>query len=64
MPTILEPIGAGIAVAIINKLIINNSSLWSFCSGSRPNNTDEYEDDVSSTNTSVADTVEVHAHFP
>ncbi len=63
MPTVLEPIGAGIAVALINKFIINNNYMWTFCSGSRPDKNDEHEDDISSTNTSVVDTVEVHAHF-
>ena len=63
MTTVLEPIGAGIAVALINKFIINNRYLWSLCSGSRPNKQDDHEDTISSTSTTAVDTVEVHAHF-
>ena len=63
MTSIFEPIGAGIAVALINKFIINNHSLWAYCSGSRPDRKDEHEEDVSSTSTTTVDTIEVHAHF-
>ena len=62
MTTLLEPIGASIIVALINKFLINNSSLWDSCSNSRSQNQDEHDDDVSSKNSSVVDTVEVHAH--
>ena len=63
MTTLLEPIGAGIIVALIHKFIINSSSLWDSCSNSIPHKQYEHEDGVSSTNTYVVDTVEVHAHF-
>ena len=63
MTSVLEPIGAGIAVALINKFIINNNYLWSLCSGSRPNEEDGHEDNISSTSTTTVDTIEIHAHF-
>ena len=63
MTSVLEPIGAGIAVALINKFIINNNYLWSMCSGSRPGKEDDHEDNISSTSTTTVDTVEIHAHF-
>ncbi len=64
MPTVLEPIGAGITVALINKFVINNNWLWQLCLGCTATNAyDDHEDDVSSTSTSAVDTVEVHAHF-
>lgn len=65
MTSIIEPIGAGIVVALINKFIINNHSLWAYCSGFRPDKKDEHEheEDVSSTSTTTVDTLEVHAHI-
>lgn len=68
MPTVFEPIGAGIVVALINKFIINNNLICNMCMGSRAeqgkNKTyDEHEEDVSSTSTTTADAIEVHAHF-
>ena len=63
MTSVLEPIGAGIAVALINKFIINNNYLWSWCSGSRPNKEDGHEDNISSTSTTTVDTIEIHAQF-
>jgi len=63
MTSVLEPIGAGIAVALINKFIINNNYLWSLCSGSRPSKEDVHEDNISSTSTTTVDTIEIHAHF-
>ena len=62
MPSILEPIGAGIIVALINKFIINNQNLWASCKGHIETHV-EHNDDVSSTSTSATETVEVHAHF-
>ena len=67
MPTVFEPIGAGIVVALINKFIINNNLFCNLCMGSRAeqgkNKYDEHEEDVSSTSTTTADAVEIHAHF-
>lgn len=66
MTTILEPIGAGITVALINKFIINNNWLWRICLGCQAedvNKHDEHEECSSSTSTSTIDAVEVHTHF-
>ena len=63
MPTILEPIGAGLIVALINKHIINNHHLFDYCKG----DTEiiiEIDDVVSSTTaSSTSDAIEIHAHF-
>ena len=61
MPTIIEPIGAGIAVALINKFIINNPSLWEFAFGCGKTLHDDARDDDSSTTTSVND-AEIYVH--
>ena len=64
MPTtVLEPIGAGLAVALINKFIINNHSLWAFCSGPRQEYVEHEEECTSSSSTTTTDAVEVHAHL-
>ena len=63
MTTILEPIGAGLAVALINKFIINNSWLWQQCTSAGDAETRDDEDCTSSSSTTTIDTVEVHAHF-
>lgn len=63
MPTVLEPIGAGIAVALINKFIINNNYLWHLCTGCRDTKHDEHEECTSSSSISTTDAVEIHAHF-
>ena len=65
MLTILEPVGAGVLVAIINKFIINNHSLWARLSCLQPSHLDEHddEDNVSSTSTTTVESIEVHAHF-
>ena len=64
MPSIVEPVGAGILVALINKFIINNHSLWASCSGPRDaDKKHEGDDCTSSSSTTTIDTVEVHAHF-
>ena len=36
MPTIIEPREAGIIIALISKLIINNPKLWEFVGCSTP----------------------------
>jgi len=63
MPTVLEPIGAGITVALINKFIINNNWLWQLCMGCRADKADEHEQCTSSSSISATDAVEIHAHF-
>ena len=62
MPTILEPIGAGLIVALINRYIISNNNLFDYCT--RANETIiEHDDAVSSSSISTTDAIEVHAHF-
>jgi len=63
MPTVLEPIGAGIAVALINKFIINNNYFWQFCTGCRDTKVDKHEECTASSSISTTDAVEIHAHF-
>jgi hypothetical protein len=63
MTSIVEPIGAGIIVALINKFIINNHGLWSSCSGSRDVKKDNDNDAISSSSTTTIDTIEIHAHI-
>lgn len=63
MPTLLEPIGAGLIVALINKFIINNHHLFDYCKGDNEI-VIEVDDAVSSTTTSsTTDAIEIHAHF-
>ena len=73
MPTVFEPIGAGITVALINKFVINNGWVGKLLSGcwlgGCPALAQHHEDVaveeecVSSTSTTTVDSVEVHAHF-
>ena len=63
MPAIHEPIEAGIIVALISKLIMNNPKLWE-CAGrssSQPGPEPELEDNSSNT-TSVNEAELVHVH--
>ena len=62
MPTFLEPIGAGLIVALINKFIINNQHLFDYCKGDNEV-VIEIDDAVSSTTSSTTDAIEIHAHF-
>ena len=62
MPTLLEPIGAGLIVALINKFIINNHHLCDYCKGVNEV-VIEIDDAVSSTTSSTTDAIEIHAHF-
>jgi hypothetical protein len=55
MPTIVEPIGAGLAVALINK------SLWLFLCPEVVEKED-YEHECTSSNTTSINDVEVHMH--
>ncbi len=62
MPTILEPIGAGLLVALISKYVINNNQL---CDSICPEKVDEQEiveEDASSNTTSVNSAELVHVH--
>ena len=62
MPTLLEPIGTGLIVALINKFIINNHHLFDYCKGDNEV-VIEIDDAVSSTTSSTTDAIEIHAHF-
>ena len=62
MPTLLEPIGAGLMVALINKFIINNHHLFVYGKGDNEL-VIEIDDAVSSTTSSTTDAIEIHAHF-
>ena len=62
MPSIIEPIGAGLIVALINKFFINNHSLWGQCSGCKDVKKDDTGDTVSSSSTTI-ETIEIHAHI-
>ena len=60
-PTIIEPIGAGLIVALVNKFIINNEKLWSNCGCDKPVVIEEIHEDSSSSATSINDAA-VHMH--
>ena len=69
---IIEPILAGLTVGIINKWVLNNSELWRWCtthtscSNVTSISLDHYEDDLSSSNTTVSDVslgnTHIHVH--
>ena len=61
MLAILEPIEAGLIVALISKLIINSPKFGEFMRCSTPEPEPEHEDSVSNT-TSVNDAELVHIH--
>ncbi len=57
MTSVFEPITAGLIVALIDKFIINNNSLWDiWCSS-------HVDEDSASSTTSINDYVEGHVHF-
>jgi hypothetical protein len=63
---ILEPVCAGIMVALINKYLLNNlGSLWQSCSAEEivvdEQGLEEEGEAVSSTNTTISD-VDIHVH--
>ena len=62
MPTILEPIGAGLLVALISKYVINNNLI---CESVCPEKLEEpeiVEEDASSNTTSVNSAELAHVH--
>ena len=61
MVAIIEPIEAGLIVALISKLIINNPKFWEFIGCSTPTPEPEHEESSSNT-TSVNDAELVHIH--
>ena len=63
MIPIIEPIEAGLIIALISKLIINNPKFWEFIGCSKPTLEPEPEHEESSSNTtSVNDAELVHIH--
>ena len=61
MIPIIEPIEAGLLVALISKLIINNPKFWEFIGCSTPEPEPEHEESSSNT-TSVNDAELIHIH--
>ena len=62
MPTILEPIGAGLIVALISKFIINNDNVCQPVCTDKLEELEIVEEDSSSATTSV-NGAEVHVHL-
>ena len=65
MPTILEPIGAGVLVALISKYVINNKPLCDSISETCETKEEEpeiVEEEASSNTTSVNSAELVHIH--
>ena len=62
MPTILEPIGAGLLVALISKYVINNNQLCDRICETKEEEPEIVEEDESSNTTSVISAELVHVH--
>ena len=62
MPTIFEPIGAGLIVALISKYVINNKPLCDSICETREEEPKIVEADSSSNTTSVNGAELVHVH--
>ncbi len=62
MPTIIEPREAGIIIALISKLIINNFKFGEFVGCTPPELEPEPEIEDSSSNTTSISDVVVHVH--
>ncbi len=58
----LEPISAGLIVALINRSIISNNNLFDYCKSNTETIT-EHDDSVSSSSITSTDAIEVHTHF-
>ena len=64
MTSVLEPIAAGILVAIINKKIINScNNIWMFDQCMTTTHETRHEDDSSTTTTINSDVEHVHIHY-
>ena len=63
MPSIIEPIGAGLIVALINKFIINGHGLWGQRSGCKDTKNHDTNDAVPSSSTTTIETIEIHARI-
>lgn len=61
MPSIMEPIAAGIIVALFNKFVINHH--WSFSACSEATHETTHEDDSSTTTTINSDVGHIHMHY-
>ena len=62
MPTILEPIGAGLLVALISKYVINNNQLCDRICETKEEEPEIVEEDASSNTKSVNSAELVHVH--
>jgi len=58
----IEPVSAGVVVALINKFIISNNHLCDSCSKAHETLI-EHDDSVSSSSITTTDAIEIHAHF-
>ena len=63
MPSILEPIAAGIVVSLINKYILSKLDLFSVCKSDAPAIPHEEEDCASSSSSAVTADVAHRLHF-
>ena len=63
MPTVIEPAEAGIIIALISKLIINNPKCWECMGCSAPKPKPEPEHERGSSNTTSVSDVAVHVHY-
>ena len=62
MPTIFEPIGAGLIVALISKYIINNNQICDSVCATKKEEPEIVEEDSSSNTTSVNGAELIHTH--
>jgi hypothetical protein len=62
MPSILEPLGAGLLVALISKYVINNKPLCDSICETKEEEPEIVEGDSSSNTTSVNSAELVHVH--
>ena len=63
MTTVIEPIAAGLVVALVNKFLINNPMMWINVCGCGHDPRDELQEDASSSTTSVNDVAATHHHI-
>ena len=62
MPTIFEPIGAGLIVALISKYIINNNYICDSVPCTAKKEEPEIVEEDSSSNTTSVNDAEIHVH--
>jgi hypothetical protein len=63
MTTVIEPIAAGLVVALVNKFLINNPIVWITVCGCGQDPREELHEDASSSTTSVNDVAATHHHI-